>query len=90
MLYILSHSYFVIRSKFIQHKNYQTSHLLTGLYVEPTGQFQSEANSFEFEKGPFTLNIPGEWAPVLMRFSRLFGRYFEHQVLAALNQNNCF
>ena len=69
---------------------YQTSHLFTGLYLDPAGQLKSLANSFEFENGPNTLNIPGEWAPVLILFSKLLGRYFEHQVLAALSQNNCF
>ena len=40
-----------------------------------------------FEKGPWTLNIPGEWTPVLILFSRALSRYLEHQVLAALIQN---
>ena len=57
--------------------------------MEPKGQLKSLANSFELEKGPLTRNIPGECAPVRTRLSRDFGRYFEHQTLAAVIQNNC-
>ena len=55
---------------------------------DPKGHLKSLANSFEFEKGPFTRNFPGECAPVRILISKLFGRYFEHQVLAAPTQNN--
>ena len=33
------------------------------------------------------LNIPGEWTPVLILFSRALFLYLEHQVLAAEIQN---
>ena len=32
----------------------------------------------------YNLNMPGLWAPVLIRFSRDLSRYLEHHVLAAL------
>ena len=66
---------------------YQTSHLSTGFIFEPRGQLKSSANSLLLLKGPFTLNIPGECAPVLILFSRALSLYLEHQVLAADIQN---
>ena len=66
---------------------HQTSHLCVGFIGEPAGHLKSFANSSLFEKGPWTRNIPGEWAPVFILFSSDLSRYFEHQVLAALIQN---
>ena len=66
---------------------YQTSHFLTGFISEPSGQLKSAANSRLLLNGPFTRKRPGEWAPVLMRFSSALSRYLEHQVLAAEIQN---
>lgn len=37
--------------------------------------------------GPITLKLPGEWYPVKTRNFNASGRYFEHQVFAADNQN---
>ena len=71
-------------------KNHQTSHFWTGFMFDPSWHWKSRAKSGELEKGPITLNLPGECAPVLIRFSRVFGRYLEHQVLAAPNQKSCF
>ena len=67
---------------------YHTSHFFTGFIGDPIGQLKSFENSSELENGPFTRNIPGECAPVRILISRLFGRYFEHQVFAAPTQNN--
>ena len=55
---------------------------------DPKGQLKSLENSFELEKGPFTRNCPGACAPVRILISRLFGRYFEHQVFAAPTQKS--
>ena len=67
--------------------DHQTSHLSTGFILDPRGQLKSLANSLLLENGPCTLNIPGEWTPVLILFSSALSLYFEHQVLAALIQN---
>ena len=63
---------------------HQTLHLSTGCMALPSGHLKSWANSGELEKGPRTRNIPGLWAPVLIRFSSDLGRYLEHHVFAAL------
>ena len=49
--------------------------------------FATSIVTWLLEKGPWTLNIPGEWTPVLILFSRALSLYLEHQVLAALIQN---
>ena len=49
--------------------------------------FDTWNSTWLLENGPWTLNIPGEWTPVLILFSRALSRYLEHQVLAALIQN---
>jgi hypothetical protein len=66
---------------------HHTSHFFTGFIRVPGAHWKSSANSLLLEKGPRTRNIPGECAPVLIRFSRSLGRCLEHQVLAALIQN---
>ncbi len=67
--------------------HHHTSHFFTGFIRVPGAHWKSSANSLLFENGPRTRNIPGECAPVLIRFSRSLGRCLEHQVLAALIQN---
>ena len=69
--------------------DHQTSHFLTGFIFDPARHWKSRAKSGELEKGPITRNRPGEWAPVLIRFSNVFGRYLEHHVLAAPTQKSC-
>ena len=39
---------------------HQTLHFLNGLIGEPTGYFQSEANSGMLDSGPFARNLAGE------------------------------
>ena len=67
---------------------HHTSHFFNGFIGDPAGHLKSLENSLEFENGPCTRNCPGECAPVRILISKLFGRYFEHQVLAAPTQNN--
>ncbi len=67
---------------------YQTEHFLAGFMLDPTGQFQSWANSLEFLQDPLTRNLPGEWGSVNTRFLRVAGRMALHQMLAPDNQNS--
>lgn len=69
---------------------YQTEHLCKGLIGDPCGQLKVSANSSKFETVPTTLNCAGLWEPTCTRNFNTSGRYFPHQMLAALIQNNCF
>ena len=46
------------------HPCHQTLHFFAGFMGEPSGQFQSLANSARLEKGPLTLKLEGEWGSV--------------------------
>ena len=44
--------------------HHQTLHFFAGFMGEPSGQFQSLANSARLENGPLTLKLDGEWGSV--------------------------
>lgn len=71
---------------------YQTEHRFSGggRIGSPSLQLNVSPNSGRLETVPITRNCAGLCEPVCNRNFNTSGRYFPHQIFAALIQNNCF
>ena len=99
-IYSIQYSIYSIVYSIVQYRSYsivcivdkvqyhQTRHFSAGFIGDPTGQFQSLANSGRFEKGPLTRQFEGEWGSVRIWVLRAAGLETEQYKLAPDNQKS--